>query len=170
MTQGEPGASAQAQLAAVRDIFYRHGLPMAGRLDSVLRGTDVDVREFLTSGELWGKTGSIVYHAGLAGSWEARLDCERAFGALGEWQLAHGYVSPDVMYWVAFFRRRRELPQPPGGQHASGGYAAMGHSVRRGRVGLAPVPWSVRDVWLGVLAAALLTGVAWAVAYLLAAS
>ena len=93
MTAGEPGATAQVQLAALSGVMRRHGLPIAERLDVVLRGTDAEAREFLMSRELWGRTGSIVYHAGLAGSSEARLDCEHAFSALGEWQLAHGYVT-----------------------------------------------------------------------------
>ena len=84
VTTGEAGASAQAQLAALSAVLRRHGLPMAERLDVVLEGPEAKVREFLTSSELWGQTGSIVYHAGLAGSWEARLDCEHAFSALGE--------------------------------------------------------------------------------------
>ena len=170
MTTGEAGATAQAQLAALSAVLRRHGLPMAERLDAVLQGPEAKVREFLTSGELWGQTGSIVYHAGLAGSWEARLDCEHAFSALGEWQIAHGYVSGDVMHWVAFFRRRRESLQPSEGQHVTGRHAAPGYSMNGGRVVPVAVPWGVREVWLGLLAAVLLTGVAWAVAYLVAAS
>lgn len=160
LTTGESATSARAQLAALRDVLRRHGLPSAKRVDLVLQGSDADVRDFLMSGELWGRRGSIVYGAGIARSAEAQRECENAFGALGEWQVAQEYVNPDVTYWVLFFRERRGRLQQLVGNHA----------VRADGLGRVSVPWSVREVWLGVLAAAVLTGVAWLIVYLVTVS
>lgn len=153
---GGGGASARSQLAAVAAVLRRHGLPMADPVDRVLQGSDADVVEFLVSEELWGMTGSIAYRAGIARSWEVQRDCEDAFSALGEWQMAHGYVTPDVAGWVTFFRRRRGLSPA-----AAGGYA-----ITAGRSESVTVPWSARDVWLGVLAAAVIVAAGWGLVYL----
>jgi membrane protease YdiL (CAAX protease family) len=160
VTTGGLEDSARSQLAAVRDVLRRYELPMAERIDHVLQGPDREVQDFLVSDELWGSTGSIVYRAGVAPSWEAQHDCADAFSALGEWQSVHGYVNPDATDWVLFFRQRRGLPQLSGG----------GLAVRAGRPSRVAVPWSVRDVWLGVVAAAAMSGAAWGLVYLASAS
>ncbi|OFW61425.1 MAG: hypothetical protein A2133_06240 [Actinobacteria bacterium RBG_16_64_13] len=129
---------------------------MAERIDLVLQGSEREAQEFLVSRELWGGWGSIVHSAGMAPSWEAQRESEHAFSALGEWQIARGYVNPDVTDWVMFFRRRRELPQLSGG----------GYAVQASQPSRVAVPWSVRDVWLGVLAAAAIYGAALGLVYL----
>ena len=132
---------------------------MAGRIDLVLRGSDGDVDAFLMSGELWGVTGSVVAGAGATDSPEARRDLQEAFIGLGEWQVAHGYVHPGVTSWIEILRRRRELPLEPNTDRV----------LRGGRGGRTLVPWSPRDVWLGVLAAAVIVGAAFAFVYVLSA-
>jgi membrane protease YdiL (CAAX protease family) len=156
---GDVEDSARARLAAVRDVLHRHGLPAAERIDLVLQGSEREAQEFLISDELWGKTGSIVYGAGIASSWEAQRESGDAFCALGEWQIVHGHVNPAVTDWVVFFRQQRELQQLSGGEHA----------VRADRPRRVAVPWSVRDVWLGVLAVAVIVAAAWGLAYSLRA-
>jgi uncharacterized protein len=147
---------------------------MAERIDRVLQGSEAEAREFLSSGELWGRTGSIVYTAGIVPSGEAQQDCEHAFSALGEWQISHDYVNPDVTYWVVFFRERRGLSQPDAGVPAArfGGPAGQAGepTARTGQPRRTAVPWSVRDVWLGVLAAAMIYAAAWGVVYVAAVS
>jgi membrane protease YdiL (CAAX protease family) len=160
VTTGDSEVSAQAELAAVRDVLRRHQLPMAEQIDRVLQGSEAEAREFLMSGELWGRTGSIVYRAGVVQSWETQRDCANAFSALGEWQNVHGYVNPDVTYWVLFLRQRRGLPQLSGGEHA----------VSAGQPSRVAVPWSVRDVWLAVLAAAAIYGASVGLVFLVGTS
>lgn len=133
---------------------------MADRIDRVLERSEAEARDFLMSTELWGRTGSIVHRAGMAPSWAAQCECERAFSVLGEWQMAHGYVNRDVTDWVIFFRRRRELSNLSGGEP----------TIQAGQTGRMAVPWSARDVWLGVAAAAALYAVSWVVVYVAAVS
>lgn len=128
---------------------------MAEWLDRALQGSEAEAQEFLTSRELWGRVGSIVYRAGVVPSLVAQRDCEDAFSALGEWQVLRGYVNADVMHWVTFFRQRREASRLFAGEPAA----------RPATAGRAAVPWSVRDVWLGVLAAAVIYAAAWGVVY-----
>ncbi len=113
------------------------------------------------SGELWGRTGSIVYRAGIAQSVEAQRESEHVFSALAEWQMVHGYVNQDVTDWVMFFRQRRELPRLSGGQQAVW--------VDRSSPSRVAVPWSVRDVWSGVLAAAVIVAASLGLVYLVSA-
>jgi uncharacterized protein len=159
VTTGDPDDSARAQLLAVRDVLRRYGLPMAERIELALQRSEAEAQQFLMSEELWGKTGSIVYLAGIAQSWEAQRDSENAFSALAEWQMVHGYVNPDVRDWVMFFRERRGLSQQSGGQQAA----------RADRPSRVAVPWSVRDVWMGVLAAAAIVAASFGLVYLLSA-
>ncbi len=124
---------------------------MAEQIDRVLEGFDDEVREFLVSGALWGRAGSLVHRAGLARSQEAQRDAGDAFRVLGEWLLAHGYADSDVTYWVSFLRQQRALAPGAGAKRAGG---------EAGRPSRASVPWGAHDVWMGVLAAAATYGVA----------
>lgn len=160
LTTGESAASVRAQLVDLRDVLRRNGLPMADRIDRVLEGSEAEARAFLVSRELWGRTGSIVYAAGTAPSGAAQRECEDVFRALGEWQIAHGYVNPDVTYWVGFFRQRLGVPRPA----AVGAPAAQGRGL--GQAGRVVVPWSAREVWLGLAVAAVIYAAAWGVVYL----
>jgi uncharacterized protein len=135
---------------------------MAERIERVLQGSEAEIREFLMSAELWGRTESIVYGAGIsAQSWEAQRDIENAFSALGEWQMACGCANPDVVNWVTFYGQRLQPTQPPvGGQMARpGGPDHAGRPV---------VPWGLRDVWLGIVAVAVLYGAGYGLTYLAA--
>lgn len=135
---------------------------MAEQIDRVLQGSEAEAQEFLMSGELWGRTGSIVYRAGIAQSLEAQRESEHVFSALGEWQMVHGYVNPFVAEWVTFFRQRRAFPRLPGGQQAV--------QANRPSPSRVAVPWSVRDVWSGVLAAAAIVAASIGLVYLLSVS
>jgi membrane protease YdiL (CAAX protease family) len=154
--------SARAHLAALRDVLRRYSASLADEIDSTLRGSNQDVEEFLMSAELWGRTGSVVYRAGLGPSREAQRESEDAFLALGEWQVQHGYATREVEDWVFFFRSRRglsSLPTPNGGAYP----------IRAVRLRRVAVPWSARDVWLGALAAAVIIGAAWGLLYVMRA-
>lgn len=151
----------QGRLIAVRDILRFEFLPMAERIERVLQGSEAEMQAFLVSAELWGRTGSIAYEAGIsARSWEAQRRIENAFLALGEWQITNGYANPDVVDWVAFYRQRSGLPQPP----------VSGQTVQTAQPPRPAVPWSVRDVWAGVFAVAILLGAAYGLAYWVAVS
>ncbi len=111
------------------------------------------------SGELWGGNGSIVDGAGVARWRGARPEIQDAFIALGEWQISHSHVTPGVKHWVEVLKGRRGLQRQSGGTlTAQGGQAKQ-----------AAIPWSTRDVWLGVLVAVVIVGVTFALAYMLRA-
>lgn len=149
----------RAELAALRDVLRQYDPLLAEPIDAALRGADVDVEAFLMSGELWGGTGSIVDRAGAPRSWAAQHQIQEAFIALGEMQITHGYVNPGVTRWVAFLKERRELQRQYGGERA-----AQARQVKQ-----AAVPWSTRDVWLGVLTLAVILGATYGLVYLLRA-
>jgi uncharacterized protein len=155
VTTGDSRDSARTQLTAVRDVLLRQRLPAAAQIDSALRLSDPELKKFLVSPALWGKTGSIVFGAGAARSGDDLVEFEEVFRELGEWQLMHGRANRDVVDWVTFFRARRGLPfvaTRDWPQHLS----------------REPVPWTVREVWLAVVAQALTIGAAYGLTYLVA--
>ena len=153
MTTGDSRDSARTQLTAVRDVLLRQRLPAAGQIDSALRLSDPELKKFLVSSALWGKTGSIVFGAGAARSGDDLVACEEVFRELGEWQLMHGRANRDVADWVTFFRARRGLP-------------FVGTRDWPQQLSREPVPWTVREVWLAVVAQAVTIGAAWGFTYL----
>ncbi len=154
---GISGTSARAELEALRNVLQQYDPSLAGRIDYVLRGPDTYVGAFLTSGELWGGPGSIVERAGAARWRGARPDIQGAFLALGDWQISHGLATPAVQHWVEVLKGRRGLQWQSGEKGA--GQGAPGKP--------AAVPWSTRDVWLGVVVAAVVVAATIALTHLL---
>lgn len=147
----------RAELGALRDVLYQHDRSQAERIDQVLGQPDTHVEAFLNSRELWGEKGSVVDLSGAARWWGAQHSVQDAFIALGEWQISHGYVNPGVTHWVEVLVGRRGLQRQSGVERV----------VQGRRVKPTAVPWSTRDVWLGVLAAAVIVGAAVGLVYLL---
>lgn len=156
---GIPGTSARAGLEALRDVLQQYDPSLAGRINYVLREPDTYVGAFLTSGELWGGPGSIVERAGAARWRGAQPELQDAFIVLGDWQSQHGLATPGVKHWLEVIKGRRGLQSQSAGEG----------SEQAGSAESAAVPWSTRDVWLGVAMAAVVVAATVALAYLLRA-
>src|SRR5580700_2392895 len=95
-------------LSELAGILERNGeVQIASRVMVVANGTDVDLKSFLVSNDLWGGPGSIADQGCLRSGERnsARRDLERVLVRIGRWQIQRGCVNPRTGMWVKAFEK-----------------------------------------------------------------
>lgn len=93
----EVGESLRQSATALNDI---------ARIRAALDGSDVELRAFLASNELWGGAGSVADQAGIDLPTEAQRRFHAALYQLGREQLRQGIANVRTQAWVDFLRTR----------------------------------------------------------------
>lgn len=93
----EVGESLRQSDAAANDI---------ARIRTALGGSDIELRVFLESNELWGGAGSIADQAGMDLPSDAQPRFHAALYQLGQEQLRNGIANVRTQAWVDFLRAR----------------------------------------------------------------
>jgi hypothetical protein len=80
---------------------------LANLVDDALGGSDANLREFLTSNDLWGGAGSIADQSGAPGCGpsEARRKLESLLIQLGNLQIEAGVTNVRTAMWVDAFAK-----------------------------------------------------------------
>jgi hypothetical protein len=95
-------------LSELAGILERYGeAHIASRVMVAASGTDVDLKSFLISNDLWGGPGSIADQGCLRSGERnsARRDLEGVLVRIGRWQIQRGCLNPRTGMWVKAFEK-----------------------------------------------------------------
>jgi hypothetical protein len=96
----------RTHLEALEKVLVEGGeSEMARIVRRALDGSDLELRAFLVSNELWGGAGSIADQAGCTRSREARRSIEAVLVSLGRDQLGQGIANDRTGMWVEAFSK-----------------------------------------------------------------
>jgi len=92
------------KLREIAELLQKGGeTRYAEQIEEVLRGTEVDLKAYLTSNELWGGSGSIADQA-LLYTRGSRRTIEKLLIELGELQMNKGIVNVRIAMWTGAFK------------------------------------------------------------------